>query len=86
MAIVWVKAWECDDCGHRWLQTGSALPSRCPNRDCRSTKPHRLAAGETIYPTATAPDILATVQYVPVADIYQRPKHDPTCRCAMCRP
>lgn len=36
MAIVTLRALQCDVCGHKWLQDGPVLPAQCPKRSCRS--------------------------------------------------
>ena len=38
MSRVTVDAWQCDECGHRWLPEGKQKPLRCPSRKCRSVK------------------------------------------------
>jgi hypothetical protein len=94
MSVIWRKAWHCDECEHVWLQTDTASPERCPNRSCRSRNwNHDRQASDVPYDAkTTAPQLVAAIPNVTLASqlppvaAYQRPKHDPTCRCLMCRP
>ena len=83
MSVIWRKAWHCDECSHEWLQTDGVVPTHCPNRDCRSRKYDRNSPQQR---PETNPDTIATPTTQPVAAIYARPKHDPTCKCLTCQP
>ena len=86
MGMIWRKAWHCDECHHEWLQTEGVNPERCPNRSCRTRNWHHDQLFTAPQQPESAIGTTSAAQSQPVDAIYQRPSHNPTCRCLLCHP
>ena len=91
MSVTWERVLMCDECGHRWLAEGEAMPERCPSRKCRSARWNKNGAAEpATKPREMARQVADSIPSVTIASTlppstaYQRPKHADNCRCGIC--